>query len=309
MREPMGWRNGIIPKSEKKGFESPHRLLISGLVLAIAGFTFTGVIIPEFLPSLDGTVASSIMPLFIALIGLFTGTIVYMRIYDYVNFKNQRRDWTRDYANRMVNDIYAPLWAETNGILTAVKRFEEASKWRGYVLLGSKYEETNVTLYEQVINSHLGGVVDERVRSLGKEFHASVRDYEEARSEAWFELYKAVEEVKSQTKHPEGIAEGNVSQLYEPFRNHAIAVYNPEMSIDEDYARKGFTSAYDPRFGPVAEAEKEFDRILASLRSLCAVVKLREKEATCVGKGERVIARINEIVKNPMASIIPDFEE
>ena len=292
--------------ASEESVSNPFPWLIAGLIIALAGYLISQVIVPGFIPDLDSDTLSSTSPLFLALIGLFTGSIVYMRIYDYVNIRNQQRDWTHDYANRRVEEIYAPIWGEAQGLIAAVTKYEDSDKWTGYVHL-DKYGPVNDSLYETVMRSHLRIFVDKYVRELSEDFQTSVRDYKKSYREAWSELYETMGRMSKELV-VEGKTEGAVSQIYEPFRSYTTAVYNPDGGEAEDWARDMFMRAYENVFHSQAKAEDDFKRIITDLRSLESIRKLREKRAECLERGERVISRLKVIVRNPVRNVVIDLE-
>lgn len=294
-------------KVSEDSISNPFPWLLLGLIIALAGYLTSQVIIPEFLPDSNSDTLSGISPLFLALIGLFTGSVVYMRIYDYVNIRNQQRDWTHDYANRRVEEIYAPIWGEAQGLIVAVTKYEDTDNWAGYAHLG-KNGPMNESLYEAVMRSHLRIFVDKYVRELFDDFQSSVHDYKKSHRKAWSELYENIGKM-SKERIVEGKTEGVVSQIYEPFRSNATAVYNPDGGEAEDWARDMFIRAYENVFHSREKAENEFRSIISDLRSLESIRKLREERTVCLTKGERVISRLKVIVRNPVRNVVLDFEE
>ena len=293
-------------QASEESISNPFPWLFIGLIIALAGYLISQVIVPEFFSDLNSDTLSGISPLFLALIGLFTGSVVYMRIYDYVNIRNQQRDWTHDYANRRVEEIYAPIWGEAQGLIVAVTKFEDTDKWTGYAHLG-KYDPMNDSLYEAVMRSHLRIFVDKYVRELSDDFQSSVRDYKKTHNEAWRELYEDIGRM-SRERIVEGKAEGVVNQIYEPFRSNATAVYNPDGGEAEDWARDMFMRAFENVFHSREKAEDEFKHIITELRSLESIRKLREKRTECLRRGERVISRLKVIVRNPVRNVVLDLE-
>lgn len=290
----------------RESASNPFPWLIRGLVLATAGYMISQIIVPEFLPSVNSDAMSGTSSLFLALVGLFTGSIVYMRIYDYVNIRNQQRDWTHDYANRRIDEIYAPIWVEAQGLIAAVTRFEDSDKWTGYVRL-DKYGPVNDSLYGAVMRSHLRIFVDKHVRELSEVFQASIRDYKKSHQEAWLELYETIGRM-SRERIVKGKTEGAVSQIYEPFRSNSTAIYNPDGGEAEGWAHEMFMRAYENVFNSKTKAEDEFKSIISELRSLDSVRRLQEKRTQCLENGEKVINRLKVIVRNPVRNVVLDFE-
>jgi len=56
------------------------------------------------------------------------------------------------------------------------------------------------------------------------------------------------------------------------------------------------------------KALADFNAILGRLRNLEGVEKLRQEQKVCLPKGEAVLARLKEIVENPI-SVVLDFED
>ena len=159
--------------------ESPYPFLLSGLVLTISGFLFFGIAVPAFLPKWSGNTSSLASSLFLALAGVFTGSIVYMRIYDYVNLRNQVRDWRHEYAMKHIEEIYTPLWLETRGIIQAVGQFNASTTWQSYVppnkggLFRSK-------VFADIMNGPQHLFVDWTLYTLFMGFHDQVAKYDQS---------------------------------------------------------------------------------------------------------------------------------
>ncbi len=286
---PNDWRNT----------RSPYPWLMAGLLLAVVGFLLTGLVIT------GNDSASRASALFIALVGLFTGTIVYMRIYDYVNIRNQIRQWRFDYALRRVEGIYAPLWEQTQGLINSIRSYDSADSWTYRYHEGSGSEK--LVGFKQIIESHLRLFLDSEAHRLLRDFHSAVDDYQSLHNLAWNRVHSfANQEVSKLTGEKQGQFTGNSSQMLAVFINNQKMIYNSNYPIDQ-VQRQHFLNAHKSIFHDPTKGQVDFDILLASLRDLEEVRRLRRRRKDALPKGEAVLVRLKEIIEDPM-SVVLDFE-
>ena len=170
---------------EKKDTPSSPRLwLMIGLGGCFLGYIFFAFIyrILDTAPtnSLDNQINQA-SALFLALTGLFAGSNVYLTIYDYVNHCNQLRGWRHDYAIRNMRDIYAPLWEETQGLLSNIGGYRGAYfSPKTYVFspgLNSSAPSVSLGGFKELFDSHLQFFTDIQLKELLSTFHQSIKEY------------------------------------------------------------------------------------------------------------------------------------
>jgi len=290
---------GATPKSRGKT-QSPLPWLEAGLFLAVVGFLLTGLAMP------GNDSASRASALFIALVGLFTGTIVYMRIYDYVNMRNQIRQWRFDYALRRVEGIYAPLWEQTQGLINSILNYDGTDKWT-YKYQDESRNEKSVG-FKQITESHLRLFLDSGAYRLLRDFHASVEEYERLHNLAWSGLYNSAnQEISKLTGEKQNQFSGSSSQMLAAFINNRRMIYDSDCPIDASM-RESFVNGHSYFFHDPVKAQADFDSLLASMRNLEEVRKLRQQRKNALPKGEAVLGRLKEIIEDPM-NVVLDFED
>jgi hypothetical protein len=278
---------------------------MEGLILAAAGFILTATVIPALFPDLDSDAVSRTSALFIALVGLFTGTIVYMRIYDYVNIRNQMRQWRHEYALRRVEDIYAPLFEQTRGLIRLMQDHSDISsqlhrtKWAGS-------SEPVQMGFEEIMESHLGLFVDASARTLLQAFHDSSIAYEKAHRDAWTNLYNSASQEITKLTGDKNLS-GNASEMMAALTQYSRMIYDPHQTDLEEDARKRFVGAHNMLFHELERAASDFTGIVSRLRELESTKQLRDARARAIPKGESAVVRLKEIIQDP-TSVVLDFE-
>jgi len=290
---------GLTSKGRGK-IKSPFSLLMLGLLLAFVGFIFTGLVMK------NNDTASRASALFIALVGLFTGTIVYMRIYDYVNMRNQVRQWRFDYALRRVEGIYAPLWEQTQGLINSIRGYDSADNWTyRYREVGRNEKSVG---FKQITESHLRLFLDSEAHRLLRDFHFSIDDYQRLHNLAWTKVYGFVnQEISKLTGEKQNQFTGNSSQMLAVFINNQKMMYDSDYPID-DATKEIFLNAHKNIFHDPAKGQTDFDSLLTSMRDLEEVREFRQKRKDALPKGEAVLGRLKEIIEDPM-SVVLDFED
>jgi len=301
----IGQKPTAMPRTGGKELQSPYPWLLGLLVVAFVGFMTFSTIIPQFFPSWNKDATSRVSALFVALTGLFVGTIVSMKIYDYVNARNQIRQWRHEYALRRVDGIYVPLWEQTRGLIKSMEHYDDVSSWRNRAYFPGS-NEPKLTGFKEVMESHLGIFLDSKARQLLQSFHDSVDEYEKAHSLAWTELQKSTTiEISKLTGETQ--FSGHSSEMFNVFISNRIMVYDSNQEV-ESYVRESFVSAHSRIFHEHEKALADFNAILNRLRNLEEIKKLRQKQKAGLPKGEAVLARLKEIIENPI-SVVLDFED
>jgi hypothetical protein len=204
-----------------------------------------------------------------------------------------------------VDGIYVPLWEQTRGLIKSIEHYGDVSSWRSRAYFPGS-NEPKLTGFKEIMESHLGIFLDSNARQLLQSFHDSVDQYEKACSLAWTQLYNSASiEISRLTGETQ--MSGNSSQMLAVFINNRIVVYDSNQEI-ESQVRESFVGAHSRVFHEPEKALADFNAILGRLRNLEGVEKLRQEQKVCLPKGEAVLARLKEIVENPI-SVVLDFED
>ena len=281
---------------------NPEPWLWAGLASAFAAWIIATFLAPNYDPlKFLGPQSSSAAGLAV----LFLGAIISIRIYDYVNRRAEKRQLRHDYALSRVKDIYAPLWEETASLMELAGRYESAELSYG----GQEKAELAKRGFAGVMKGPLRLFVDSELQALLSSFRATLPVYNKAWSTARNDLYdQARVAARELSGRPEG--DGPTTEIANLLMTNDRHVWGA-TDFGEDalrYVRERFREMYVriPGLKP-NEADAAFDRLLARLRSLESAEALRRGSRTCLASGQRVIQRLEAIVRDP-TSLVLDFE-
>jgi len=236
---------------------------------------------------------------------LFFGAILSLRIYDSVNRKAERRQVRQEYALTRVRDIYVPLWDETVALLERAETYDFAELRYG----GQEGEDLAKHGFDHVMASSLRLFVDSEVAARLFTFHVAVAGYNKAhgiaRNEAFEQSKVAAAELTGLTAD-QGAA-GGIANL---FMNNIRFVWGAtHYGEDAQRAmRDRFREMFDqarPAAGP-KETTAAFDALRDRLQSLDSAKAMRRESQACAAAGKLVIARLEEIVRDP-TSVVLEF--
>ena len=236
---------------------------------------------------------------------LLFGAIVYIRVYDYVNRKAEKRQLRQEYALSRVKDIYVPLWDETAALIESAERFEWADMRYG----DAERQELWKRGFERMMKGPLRLFVDDKLRGLLSTFHSTLPVYNRAWSAARTDLYgQSRIAVREMTGQPEG--DSPTSDLANLLMTTDRFVWGA-TDLGEDGVRNThgrFREIFSriPGMKP-DNAESALDKLVARLRSLDSAEAMRQASRTSVAAGELAIKRLEQIVPDP-TSVVLEFE-
>src|SRR2546428_3699283 len=126
-----------------------------------------------------------LLPASTGLAVLLFGAIVYIRVYDYVNRRAEKRELRQEYALSRVKDIYVPLWDETTALIESAGRYEWAEMRYG----DEERQEIWKRGFDRMMRGPLRLFVDDRLRELLTAFHSTLPAYNRAWSAARSDLF------------------------------------------------------------------------------------------------------------------------
>ena len=246
-----------------------------------------------------------LLPASTGLAVLLFGAIVYIRVYDYVNRKAEKRQLRQEYALTRVKDIYVPLWEETAALIESAGRYEWAEMRYG----DAERQEIWKRGYERMMKGPLRLFVDDKLRDLMSTFHSTLPDYNRAWSAARTDLYSQSRiAAREMTGQPEG--DSPTSDIANLLMTTNRFVWGA-MDLGEDGVRNTrdrFREMYlrIPGVTP-SESDSALDKLVARLRALDSAETMRQASRASVAAGELAIKRLEEIVRDP-TSVVLEFE-
>ncbi len=268
--------------------DDPSKWLTFGLVLNAILFITTGFILPIILPESVKTTLIQFSSLLTVLIGLFSGALVYKKIYDYVNHQKQIRDWQHDYALSQIREIYAPLYDETNNLIEQLQAF------------GTMIPSIEERQFSMIKKKHLSMFMDSRTYNLLETFHKALDNYEEIHRQTWNDFYHSCETICIETTglDPQG---GNVIGLRDfLIQNWGFFLGSAKSQKLHKYILEAFIRTYIQTRGLKQEhAENDFNTITLRIQSLPSVKNLKAFSIQCQEMGELAMHRLTEVIKYP----------
>lgn len=265
-------------------------------------------IIPDHAGKIDLNSAGT---LFLALVGLFAGAIVSKSIYDYTNRYNQLREWKHDQAEKWIEEIYTPLWLETNGTLKALGSYHPSTTWQGFVppAKGSLYRSD---VFVDIMNGPNYLFIDHALYVFLRHLHDQVAKYDEALKKARDDIYKKAVEMVGENgvviSTPQGQQGPNelLGIIIDENTNQWIfSLYPPGNKLQSAAAR--FSKAY-VKIRSHNKGDESFVTIADRLRNLPSVVLVEEMQQECLFEGQQSKERMKMIFRDPIGAVHPLYE-
>jgi hypothetical protein len=226
-------------------------------------------------------------------------------VYSFTAEEGQKREWRHDYALTRVKEIYAPLWDETVALLERVENYDIADLRYG----GPEGENLAKHGFDHVMASSLRLFVDSDVKSRLFTFHVAVGTYNKARGIAHNDAYDQ-SRVGAAELTGQAADQGPTGDIANLFSNNMRFAWGATDS-GEDAQR-----AMRDRFGEMLvrarsadskETVAAFEALRDHLFSRDTAKAMRRESQACAAAGKLVIARLEEIVRDPTAVVL-EFE-
>ncbi len=140
-------------------------------------------------------------PVLAGLFALFFGSIVAIRVNDFINHRNQRRNWRQEYALSRVRDIYGPLYDETSALLGQLEIFEDVRTVQSFY----GPVEPKIGGFVEISQRHFGIFLDEQAKTLLRDFHLEAERYRAHRGQAWDAYLRATDRAEDVANVLEGV--------------------------------------------------------------------------------------------------------
>jgi hypothetical protein len=296
----------LMNRMQGHGIDITLWLFLVGTVSIWALLLFK--IIPDHAGKID---LSSAGTLFIALVGLFAGAIVSKSIYDYTNRYNQLREWKHDQAEKWIEEIYTPLWLETNGTLKALSGYHSSSTWQGFVP-PAKGSSSRSDVFVDIMSGPHYLFIDWTLSVFLRHLHEKVAEYDKALKKARDDIYnKAVEmvgengSVVSPPKGQQGPNELLGIVTDEKMNQWILSLYPPGDKLQS--AADRFCKAY-AKNRPQVTAKDAFILVADVLRNLPSVIMAQAIQQECLFEGQQSKERMKMIFRDPIGTIHPTYE-
>jgi len=297
------WYALIVGEPTSTDPPNPEPLLWRGLGLAVFAWIVTTFAAPNFEPLKFIAPQSSTSG---GLAVLFLGAIISIRIYDHVNRKAEKRQLRHEFALSRVKEIYVPFWDETAALLELAQAYDRAELEYGT----EEQKEIAKKGYAVLMKGPLRLFVDSQLQSLLVPFHKAVASYKDAWQRAHDDLPEQAQRLATAlTGQP--ASGGPTRQISDLLVTNNTLIWGAPR-IDErweqnlrDRFREAFAQVPQPPHGNDADAALAGVRGLLRVRPLAET--MRQASRVCVEAGERVIERLEGILRDP-TSVVLEFD-
>jgi hypothetical protein len=292
----------------------PGPWLYAGLILVIVFWVATAFFIRPNAKASEAEPLSGFLSLLTALMALFAGALVYKKIYDYTNQQSEKRKLKHDYMLRHLEEIYMPLWVETDDILRGIENYWEGSSIDGIHsaiysrfqpgFTSTQFAQSRPPSLKEILNGPYRLFVDAKALILATAFSESIDAYKRTHEESDADLSHIVTSAVLALTPSRNLfgSEESIRSVFLSgpqggcYAHVYVALANPQARQTLEIK---FTGAINVAPGAnVPNPKADFDGIMTSLLNSLKVKSFLDAREDCLRKGKALIDRMQEIIKD-----------